>query len=228
MTFENRGRLFQVAYPAVRATADKNDIDSACRNRFTGRQLHIVERFFETRIGATVGNRLIDTHDHAGIRAERHHGTQTARIQCDRFIEVRTVVRTQCPPTQQCFVPTFTLRCPRAAVQIFKCRLVGRNHARAGPSFDRHVAYRHALLHIELLDGIAAVFHHVADTAIDANFSNDCEDQILGTHSIWNASLDVDGQRFRLALQQTLRGQHVSYLRRANTEGEGAKCTVRT
>ena len=67
--------------------------------------------------------------------------------------------------------------------------------------------------------------------SIDADLADDCEDQIFGADAIWQVSVDVQRQCSGFALQQTLRGQYMTDLGRADAKGQGAEramCTRMT
>ena len=61
----------------------------------------------------------------------------------------------------------------------------------------------------------------------DPDLADDRQDEILGGYAGGELAAHVDGQRAGLSLQQALRGEHMSHLRRANAEGERAERAVR-
>ena len=67
----------------------------------------------------------------------------------------------------------------------------------------------------------------MAGTAVHADLADNGKDQVLGRNTSRQAPGDVDRKRPRLPLQQALRGEHVTDLGRADTEGEGTECAVR-
>ena len=66
----------------------------------------------------------------------------------------------------------------------------------------------------------------MADAAAGADDTDDVEDDVLGRHALGEFTVDGDGHPPRAALRQCLRGEHVFDLARADTERQGAECTV--
>src|SRR6185437_5718424 len=97
--------------------------------------------------------------------------------------------------------------------------------ARAG--LDRHVADRHALVHVERGYGLPAVLDDVSGAPRDADPADDREDQVLCGHSRRKLAADVDRQRPRLSLQQTLGGEYVTDFSRADAECQRAERSMR-
>ena len=79
----------------------------------------------------------------------------------------------------------------RAAVRDIESRIVRRDHAGARAAFDRHVADRHALFHIERADGGAGVFEDAAGAAADADLRDQREDDVLGRDARLQRAIDA-------------------------------------
>src|SRR6185437_16520676 len=99
--------------------------------------------------------------------------------------------------------------------------------ARTRAGLDRHVADRHALVHVERGYRFAPILDDVPGTARDADPADDRKDEILRGHTGRELAADVDGQRPGLSLQQTLRGEHVADLCRADAECQRTERPVR-
>ena len=131
-------------------------------------------------------------------------------------------------PALYCCVPINTDRRLWSSAQVLERIVVRRDHACTRTGFDRHVAYRHALFHIKRVYSIATILNYVTRTAVDSNFSDDGENDVLCAHPIRNSTIDVNRQCFRFALQQALGRENVPNLGRADAEGEGTECSMRT
>ena len=67
----------------------------------------------------------------------------------------------------------------------------------------------------------------MAGTTVNADLTNDGQDQVLRADAFAKLAGNVNSQRFWFALQQTLRRQDVTHFSCADAEGEGAECPVR-
>ena len=112
------------------------------------------------------------------------------------------------------------------ALDVVEGRLVGGDHPGLGAPLDRHVADRHAALHRELLDRLAAVLDDVPLPAAGAGVGDQVEHEVLGRHAVGQRPVDGDGHRLGLGLHQRLGGQHVLDLGGADAEGDRAERAV--
>src|SRR3546814_5816542 len=94
--------------------------------------------------------------------------------------------------------------------QVLEGHRIGGDQAGAGTGLDRHVAHGHALLHRQRCNGGAAVLDDMTGAAVDADGADHVQDQVLGGDPGAELAVDGDRKRLRLALQQALRGQHVT------------------
>ena len=85
-------------------------------------------------------------------------------------------------------------------MQVGKGNVVRRNHASAGAGFDRHVANRHALVHVQSFDSRSAVFDDMPGATIYTNFTDDRQDQVLGSNARAEAAIDRNRHGPGLAL----------------------------
>ena len=113
-----------------------------------------------------------------------------------------------------------------AALDVVEGRLVGGDHAGAGARLDRHVADRHAALHGELTDGLAAVLQDVALAAAGADLGDDGEDDVLGRRALGQGAVDRDRHGLEGGHRQRLGGEHVLDLAGADAEGQRAERAV--
>src|SRR5207253_5994076 len=114
------------------------------------------------------------------------------------------------------------------SLDIRKRRLIRRNHSRARSSLNAHVAERHPPFHREPSNRFARIFDNVSSSAISADLPTDPQRQVLCSYTFRQSSADADQHRFRLALRQTLRGQHVLDLRGPNPKCQRSKSAMRT
>jgi hypothetical protein len=135
-------------------------------------------------------------------------------------------IRRKLPPPLQRLFPGCALWCTGSAGQIGVGGLVWSNHAGASSSLDGHVADRHAPVHVEAPDGVAAIFDDVAGATADSDLADDAENQVLGGYARMQLARYVERQRAWLTLQQALRSHDMAYLGSAYAEGEGAERTV--
>ena len=84
-----------------------------------------------------------------------------------------------------------------ASTQERERRLVRIDVARARAAFDRHVADRHALFDGHGLDRRSAVLVRVADAALDAEATDDRQDDVLRVDAGIQPAVDVDPPHFQ-------------------------------
>ena len=132
-----------------------------------------------------------------------------------------------CAPRCDGAIPCAPCRRALAVFQIRERRRIRRDQSGARAGLDRHVAHGHALFHRQRLDRAAAVFEDVAGAAVHADRADDVQDQIFRRHAGLQFAVDGDRERFRFALQQALRRQHVADFGGADAERERAERAVR-
>ena len=111
--------------------------------------------------------------------------------------------------------------------EILERRVVRRNHTSARARLDRHVANGHALFHREPADGFSAILDDVSRASADTQPSDNGENDVLRAHARREPSVDANLEAFRLRLDETLRGEDVPHLGRADAEGKRSERTVR-
>src|SRR6185369_12997108 len=94
--------------------------------------------------------------------------------------------------------------------------------------FDGHVAERHARLHRHGVNGGAVEFHHPVGGAVDADFSDDVQDDILGIDPLGECAVDVEPDRFGLTEGADPFQDADLQVGRADTGGKGAEGSVGT
>src|SRR5262249_60423031 len=114
-----------------------------------------------------------------------------------------------------------------AAAEVVVGGAIGIDVAAARPALDRHVAHRHPLLHREAVDDLAGVLVGVADAAVHPEAVDDPEDDVLGVDAGTQPAVHLDAAHAELVHRQALARQHVTDLRRADAEGDGAERAVR-
>jgi hypothetical protein len=62
------------------------------------------------------------------------------------------------------------------------------------------------------------VFDDRTGAAVHADPADDVQDDVLGRHALAEFTVDADAKGFRFALQQALRGQHVTDFGGADAE----------
>ena len=108
-----------------------------------------------------------------------------------------------------------------------ECRLVGRDQTGTGAAFDRHVADRHARIHVESADGGPRELEDMARAAAGADLGDHGEDHILSGNARRQPSIKVHTEIFRFALEQALRREHHLDFAGADPMREGAERAVR-
>ena len=126
-----------------------------------------------------------------------------------------------------CVIPLFAARRPRSATQPGESRVVGGDHAGAAASLDGHVAEGHARLHRHGPNSAAGILDGITRAPRGADPRDHRQDRILGRDMRAEPAVDDDPHLPRLALPQSLGGQDMSRLGRADPEGQGAECAVR-
>ena len=152
---------------------------------------------------------------------------ERAGVDGDAAVVSRAIVCGQLLPLSNCCVPCRASGRVCAAGEVLKGPVVGRNQARAGAAFNRHIAHGHALFHGERADGAARVFEDAARSAADADAGNQRENNILRRDAGVQRAIHLHLERLRFALQQTLRGQHMFHFTGADAKCERAECAVR-
>ena len=105
--------------------------------------------------------------------------------------------------------------------------LVGRDEARLGAAFDRHVAHGHAPFHRQRADRVAGIFERIAGAAGSADLADDGEDDVLGGDAGRQRAVDHGAHVLRFGLDQRLGRQHMLDLGSADAVGERAESAVR-
>src|SRR5262249_48439120 len=113
------------------------------------------------------------------------------------------------------------------AVQIGIGCVVGCNHAGSCARLDGHVTDCQPTFHRERSDGAAGVFNCMACAAPDAYARNDRECHVLRSDAFRGDAIKKYTQRTRSGLPKALCRQHLLVLRRADTNGVGAKRPMR-
>ena len=120
--------------------------------RLTGFQRHVLQC---GRVGIVLRLRYTagDGNAHRRICPVGDHGFERPNINGHVLVEVSSVVARELTPPRNGFIPRLAFGRKFAAGQILKCRIVGRDQARACAAFDRHVADGHARVHVERANG---------------------------------------------------------------------------
>ena len=113
------------------------------------------------------GQRRVDGYAHAGVGAVGDHRLQSIAADGHGAIIGRALVGGELLPAGDSGVPGGALGGVRAAGEVFKGGVVGRDQSGARAAFDRHVADRHALIHAKRTDCAAGVFEDAAGAAAE-------------------------------------------------------------
>src|SRR5205814_7219080 len=79
----------------------------------------------------------------------------------------------------------------------------------------------------ERADAFSAILDDISCPTANPKLCNYGENDILRAHARCEPSVDANLEAFRLRLEETLRGEDVRDLRRADAEGKRSECTVR-
>ncbi len=112
------------------------------------------------------------------------------------------------------------------AAEIVERRLIGVDVADARAAFDRHVADRHPLVHRQPRDGVAGVLVGEPDAAVDAEPTDDLENDVLGVDPRREPARHENAADLQRIERQALRRQHVAHLRGADAERDRAERAV--
>src|SRR5260370_22947751 len=174
-----------------------------------------------------VGHSRCDACDHSRVRTPGDLRRDLLSVKLDRHVEFRAVVAAQLFPERHGFLKRFSAGYKGTAFEIRKRGLVGRNHARARPSLNAHVADGHAPVHRKRTNSFAAIFRHVAVSAADADLPDNGENQVLRGDAFGTLAVDKNVQRLRTRLHQTLRGEDVLDFAGADAERQRTDRSVR-
>ena len=164
-------------------------------------------------------NATIDRHIFTRIRAPGNEWANRIAIERDtRGIE-RIVVGAQHRPAGRRFLRLCKIGCRRC---------IGGDDARRRPGFDRHIAERHPLFHVECFDCAARVLEHVTRPAPEADGRNDGERQILRTRRWVESAGDLHVHHLGSLQNQTTRKHRARLRRRADAQRKRAERSKRT
>ena len=162
----------------------------------------------------------------AGLVPHVTYGLQRRGVDGDLLVEGRVVVGGERAPVVDRGVPVGALGREGAAFEIRERRVVGGDQPGARPGLDRHVADRHAALHRERTDRLAAVFDDRSDPAAGADPLDDREHDVLGGHAGGQVALDRDRHGAGRALGERLGREDVLDLARPDPERKGTERAV--
>ena len=201
-------------------------------DRLTFGQPHVFQRIQEAAPISRVlelirsGHAPSDGHTLAGVGAISHHRRQCRRVQRKLAIECGVLVRPQSAPVGHRSLPGFALRRVLAPLDILECCLVRCDQAGARPAFDAHIANRHTAGHIQRTNRRAPVFKDITNAAAGSVFGDDRQNNVFGSYSLAQLTLDVDRECLGLHLHQALCRQHVAHLARADAKRQRAERAV--
>ena len=225
-------RLAQIGQPRVRARPDERDVDGRALDRLPGREAHELQRLLHERpvVGLDVGRRghaLVDADGLPGMQPPGDDRTERGCLQFDVVVVTRVGIAGNRTPPRLRPLEGLALRRERAPLQVGERRLVRVDVSDTGAAFDGHVAHGHALVHRHGVHDGSGVLVRVADAALHAEHLDDLEDHVLGVDAARERALDADAAHLQRLHRQTLGGQHVAHLRRADAERDGAERAVR-
>ena len=120
----------------------------------------------------------------AGLPDFTYYNKPDKRAEIDRngLINLAVVARArigrQLFPARHSRVPGCALGGVGAATEVLERGVVGCDQTGAGAAFDRHIKYRHALIHIQRANGAAGVFEHTARAAAHADLGNESQEPV--------------------------------------------------
>ena len=226
------GEYAKIFDPAVGATAQKHVIDAFPLQLFAGNKTHIFERLCERYFSRLIDllhlrDGTVDRHAHAGIGSVGDHRADVRHVERDLFVEYRVGIGFQRLPISHRLFPLLALGSELTPFQIGEGSFVRSDQPSPGAHLDAQVAECHPLLHGEVADGLAGVFHKVAGRTTRGELRNHIERHIFRSHVFAQFALEIHTHRLRARLQDTLRGQHHLHLARADAESNGAESSVR-
>ena len=159
----------------------------------------------------------------AGLVPQETCGAMPAASRCTSLSNAAPLVGGQGAPVVEGRLPRRARRGVGPSLEVGEGDVVGRDEPGLGAGLDRHVADRHAALHREPGDRVAAVLDHRADPAARADAPDDGEDHVLGGGAGGQLAGDGDRHRARPLLGERLRGEHVLDLAGADAEGRARR-----
>ena len=86
-------------------------------------------------------------------------------------------------------------------MQVFEGCVIGRDHSCPRPTFDGHVADRHALFHAETTDGFPRILKDVTRSPTHTDLRDEGKDDIFRRNAFCKSSIHAHFVRLRLFLQ---------------------------
>src|SRR4029450_2576879 len=169
----------------------------------------------------------------AGIDAPGHHRRDRGAVQALDVgvarVRVRShpppprgrAVRRLAPPPRGGAVERGALRRVLAPTQVFERGLIRIDVAEPRSALDGHVPEGEALLHGHAIYHRARVLVRVPDAAVHPKRADDGQDHVLGGDASAQRAVHPRLTQLGVGHGETLGGQHVAYLARADAEGDG-------
>src|SRR5467141_4012586 len=194
----------------IGARADEDAVHGNIHDGRPGLQPHVFERAFggllivEILEVVRIRDARGDAGDHAGVSSPSDLRSDLFGVELDGHIKFRAIVGLELLPAFNGFLKRFSSRNKWPAFEISEGGFIRRDHAGARAAFDGHVADGHAAIHGKRANGFAAVFGDVAVAARNAGFSDDGENEVLGSDTPGALAMDENVKRLRARLNKTL------------------------
>ena len=229
--FDVAGDFLEVTQTAVRAASEEGHIDLGALDGSAGLEVHVDEGFFG---GGAVffwnlageGNFLVDENRLPWIDAPGDGGGNVGGVVGYDIIVFRIGIRSGGFPAGDGGIPVGALRSEGAAFEVFESGVVGIHIAHARAALDGHIANGHALFLGEGIESGAREFIGVAEAAVDSEFSDDVENDILRVNAGGEFSIHFDAADLGLVERHGLGREDIADLAGANAKGDCAECTV--
>ena len=111
-------------------------------------------------------------------------------------------------------------------LQIRRRHVIAADQPRLGPGLHRHIGQAHALVHVQRVNGLSAVFHGLIGGAGMADLLDRLQGNILRHHTVPQGSVPADADAFRNFQPDFPGSQHAGHLRGTDAGAETAEGAV--
>src|SRR6267143_1810032 len=222
----------EVIEPRIGARADKHAVQRNVHDRRSGFEAHVFQSAFRCLLVVgifevvRIGHARVHARDHAWIRAPGDLRSDLLGVELAGRVKLCIVVGLELLPTLHGFLKRLPSRNKWAAVEISEGSFIGRDHARARPPFNGHVADGHAAVHRKRANRFATILRDVARTAANPDLSDDGKNDVLGGDALGTFAVHENVESFRARLYEALRCEHVFDFASADPKSESAEGTV--
>ena len=172
------------------------------------------------------GNALVNGNSGTGIGSVSDSGSNVLGTIGHFLVEHSIRVAVKLLPFLNSLVPCLSLGGILTSLQVFKGDFIGSDESGATTHLNGQVGQCETAFHAHVANGGAGIFHSITCGSGSGKLCHDIERHILGCCTLGQGSLHIDAHGLGLALENGLRGQHLSHLTGTDAHGNGAHCTM--